>query len=63
MLDFQVDGKAETRLQALVTLHNALKDPKLQLEVVLATLSFAKSANLAGQLSAVLPVRVLPSLM
>jgi hypothetical protein len=57
-----VDSKAETRLQGLVTLHNSLTDPPLQLEVILASLAYAKSANLASQLAPALPVSRQPQI-
>lgn len=56
LLDAQVDNRAEVRLQGLATLHNALSDHQRQLEVVLATLRYAKAASLSHLLSAVLPV-------
>eukprot|EP00884_Botryococcus_braunii_P022700 jgi/Botrbrau1/9113/Bobra.0305s0017.1 len=57
-LTAQVDNKAESRLQGLVTLHNSLTKASLQYEVLLAALAYAKSANLASQLAPALPGRV-----
>ena len=53
----QTDKHAERRLSALTDLFNAFhKEPKIQLQILLAIIAYAKSASMAGLLALALKV-------
>ncbi len=56
----QVDSHADLRLAALTQLYNVVVDAPLQFRVLLRTLAYAKSANLAGVLAPVVKARAPP---
>ena len=56
----QTDKHAERRLSALTDLFNAFhEEPKIQLQVLLATIGYAKSTSMAGLLALALKVELL----
>jgi len=55
-----VDSHADLRLAALTQLYNVVVDAPLQFRVLLRTLAYAKSANLAGVLAPVVKARAPP---
>ncbi len=55
-----MDSHADLRLAALTQLYNVVVDAPLQFRVLLRTLAYAKSANLAGVLAPVVKARAPP---